>query len=119
MGFPNTKQPFIDLGGSGGRLGSQWIPVVVAALQRRGTKMNHAGIPIRLVRLARAGRRPKARRARPVRRAVNRSAVAQHDCRGARVGDALQLSLDKEDGALPTALPFTRSDPWESAAEDD
>src|SRR5687768_1812312 len=100
MRLPDAQQPFVDLGGSAGRFYAQRISVVVAPADRRRAQVNDGVVSAHLSLLGRADRLPEAVRTRPVRRAVDCSAVAQHNSRVVGVADAFKLTLYEEDGTL-------------------
>src|SRR6187431_2172141 len=100
MRVPDAQQLVVDLGGHAGRFNPQRVAVVIPTSECRRAQVNHRVVPAHLVFLSRADRLPKGVGTWPVRRTIDRSAVAQHNRRVACLGGTFELTLDEEDRAL-------------------
>ena len=81
--------------------------------------MNHGVVPAHLLLASRADRRPEAVRPWPVRGAIDRSSVAQHNRRVVAVPEVFQLTLNEEDRPLCGPPTVQRTRPGKSAAKHD
>jgi hypothetical protein len=117
--FPDAQDPQVYRRSFDRRFGAQRISSVVTVLKGWSTQMNHRVVPQEFVRERRMHVGEEIFGARPVRGAIDRTAVAEDD-RGVRTGAGFfKLALDVENGALRGPSRRCVRAPRKPTAEDD
>jgi hypothetical protein len=119
MRLPDTKNPQVYFGRFNSRFGSQRVLSVVSVLEGRRSKVNQRVVPTQFVRQRRVHGRKKIIGARPVRRSVNGSTVAEDDGSVMAGGGFFKLPLDMKNGALRGSSGCYVGAPRKAAPEDD
>lgn len=107
MGEPGLLDPVVNAARFVHRLDAERIGLIVAALQCGSAHVDDGVIARELLVERGADSRPQIARSRPVRGAVDRTAVAQNDRRVIHAGGCFELTLQVEDGALSGAASFS------------
>src|SRR6185436_6733174 len=108
---PDLQELRVDLGSGVGRFDAQRIAVVVASVGRGRAEVNNGVVAAQLALASRTDRRPEAFRTGPVRSAIDRAAVAEHDRSIVACSKTLQLALNEEDRPLRAPPPVERTGP--------
>ena len=116
---PYVDQPLVDERRLGRGFEAKGILVVVPVVLARRSQVDDRVVSAQLIAQRRSNGTPQVIRAWPVRRAVDRAAVAQDDCRVDRLRRCFELPLYVEDRSLRRSQDVSLGCAGKSTAEHD